>query len=338
MNLDDFIFNEDLNKIDVKEWEKLNDQSENGNIFQSQEMYKFWEEQKGAKPFVYSIKSPQGELLAICSGVIHQTGFWPISSLTKRAIVYGGIIIKSVNYQDIIANYFLNKIKKKLSTKAIYVEIRNLSCYDKFNDIFCDNKWDYIPYQDYVIKLTSEEETFKLFTSEKRRQIRRSLREGVEVSYENSKENINGVYNVIHKIYVEKVKKPLASIEFFESLCENNFANVVALKFENKIIGGAFLLHDKKNVYDWFRGGLDREYKHQFPSTLAAWAVMKYGILNNKQSFDFMGAGIKGVDYGVRKFKSQFGGELVEYGRYLKVLKPLKYKIGVFGLSLLKKK
>ncbi|MCF6296594.1 MAG: peptidoglycan bridge formation glycyltransferase FemA/FemB family protein [Flavobacteriaceae bacterium] len=332
------VFNDVYDKIDVNAWQKLNDESKNGSVFQSPEMYKFWKAQKGSEPFVFCVNSTEGELQAVCMGVVHSNGIWPLSSLTKRAIIYGGPVAKHSSNQEKVIDFFLKKINKKLARNIIYIETRNLSSYDKFKKIYKDNKWGYIPYQNYILKLTSEEEVFKLFTSEKRRQIRRSIKEGVEISYENNEENIVSVYNIIHKIYVERVNKPLPTVNFFISLCKFNFANVVALKFENKIIGGAFLLQNEKNVYDWYRGGLDRDYKHQFPSTFAAWAVINYGIKNDKQFFDFMGAGIKGEDYGVRKFKSQFGGELVEHGRFIKILMPLAYKTGKSVMKLLKKK
>ena len=56
---------------------------------------------------------------------------------------------------------------------------------------------------------------------------------------------------------------------------------------------------------------------------------------------DLAAAGISGNTdeaYGVRDFKAKFGGEEVEYGRFLCVTKPLLYKIGEFGVKLLKKR
>jgi lipid II:glycine glycyltransferase (peptidoglycan interpeptide bridge formation enzyme) len=44
------------------------------------------------------------------------------------------------------------------------------------------------------------------------------------------------------------------------------------------------------------------------------------------------------IKSGVCDFKMEFGGELVEYGRFLCVRKPLLYKIGEFGVSLLKRR
>ena len=50
-----------------------------------------------------------------------------------------------------------------------------------------------------------------------------------------------------------------------------------------------------------------------------------------------VGAGEPGVPYGVRDFKSLFGGDLVEQGRFLCVCKPWLYKIGVLAVKLLKR-
>jgi lipid II:glycine glycyltransferase (peptidoglycan interpeptide bridge formation enzyme) len=49
-----------------------------------------------------------------------------------------------------------------------------------------------------------------------------------------------------------------------------------------------------------------------------------------------MGAGIPDRPYGVRDFKMEFGGEVVEYGRYLCIRKPVLYKIGKWGVKILK--
>ncbi|WP_117882523.1 lipid II:glycine glycyltransferase FemX [Aureibaculum luteum] len=336
-NKEKFIFCKDYESIDKAEWIALCSNSANQNIFQIPEMFKFWEAQDNYTPIVFGVKSEDRKLLAVLSGIIQTNGNSIMKLFTRRAIFYGGPILdKSVNQQEVF-NFLLKNLNKVISSKAIYGEIRNFSDYSNIRDIYINNNYEYIPYQNYKIDLTSEDEVFKSLKSEKRRQIRRSFREGVQVSYENSSKNIEGVYNVIYKIYKEKVKKPLHDLAFFENLCNQKFGNVVALQFENKIIGGGFILLDNKCIYDWYRGGLDYDFKHQYPSTLAAWAVIKYGLDNKLKTFDFMGAGIKGEDYGVRDFKSQFGGQLVEDGRYNKVFNPNLFKIGKLGLSILKK-
>lgn len=51
-----------------------------------------------------------------------------------------------------------------------------------------------------------------------------------------------------------------------------------------------------------------------------------------------MGAGEPGVPYGVRDFKAEFGGQLVEHGRFIHICKPMLYRIGKLGVKFLKRK
>ncbi len=114
-------------------------------------------------------------------------------------------------------------------------------------------------------------------------------------------------------------------------------AGIVVVFYKNKIIGGGFFLYDKYTIYNWYRGALDYEYKKQYPSVIADWAIMKYGLENGLENFDFMGAGIKGQKYGVRTYKSRFGGELVEFGRFHIVTNKILYKLGFIALDISKK-
>lgn len=91
-------------------------------------------------------------------------------------------------------------------------------------------------------------------------------------------------------------------------------------------------------VYEWFECGLNADYKEQYPSVMATWAGMQYANEHGCARYDMMGAGVPGVPYGVRDFKSEFGGELVEHGRFLCVNNPVLYKMGVLAVKLLKRK
>jgi lipid II:glycine glycyltransferase (peptidoglycan interpeptide bridge formation enzyme) len=82
---------------------------------------------------------------------------------------------------------------------------------------------------------------------------------------------------------------------------------------------------------------MDRELEEIYPSVLATWAPIEYAANNGLKYFDFMGAGKPHQDYGVREFKSKFGGDLVNYGRYLRVNQKLYYQIGKIGLEILKR-
>ena len=88
-----------------------------------------------------------------------------------------------------------------------------------------------------------------------------------------------------------------------------------------------------KIIYEWYIAGEDGKYPGIYPSVLATWAAMDYANKKSIPIFDFMGAGSPDNNYGVRTFKSKFGGELVEYGRFIRINKPLLYQLGKLGLK-----
>ena len=178
-------------------------------------------------------------------------------------------------------------------------------------------------------------------------------------------------YGILERLYRTKVKTPLWPVEFFLEAHRQGAAKYLLVRHEGKVIGGMMIvtservneltserineltnermneltserineLTDERRgcVYEWYICGLDTEYKEQYPSVMATWAAMEYANQHGLARFDVMGAGEPGVPYGVRDFKAEFGGELVEHGRYLCVLKPMLYKLGAIGVKILKK-
>lgn len=89
-------------------------------------------------------------------------------------------------------------------------------------------------------------------------------------------------------------------------------------------------------VYEWFECGLNAECKDQYPSVMATWGGIQLAHQSGCTRYDMMGAGEPGVPYGVRDFKAEFGGQMVEHGRFLYVCKPMLYRLGVCVVKILK--
>jgi lipid II:glycine glycyltransferase (peptidoglycan interpeptide bridge formation enzyme) len=70
---------------------------------------------------------------------------------------------------------------------------------------------------------------------------------------------------------------------------------------------------------------------------MLTWHVLSWGVSNGYRLYDFGGAGKPGEDYGVRLFKAKFGGELVNFGRFVNVHKPLLLKISKPGYQIFQK-
>ena len=327
-----------LKEIEFSKWDSFIKNHPSSNVFQSLELYSFWKEQENHEPFCFLLTSSQGDCLGFCTGVIISNGIGIIKRLSRRAIIYGEpLISEDPEKNNSLCELFLGKIEIELSKKAIYTEIRCLRVNESLNEIINKRNWEYIPYQNYIIDLSQREAVLQKFSSEKRRQVKKGLKDGASISYLKSEKNIKGVYQILKDIYTKKVKKPLPDYIFFKNLMKQEEAGVVAVIADDIVIGGGFFLKDNQTIYDWYRGGLDREYKKLYPSTLAVWGVMTCGFKYKIEKFDFMGAGVKGQEYGVRNYKSQFGGILIENGRFLKINNSLLYNIGKTGLKLIKK-
>ena len=115
-------------------------------------------------------------------------------------------------------------------------------------------------------------------------------------------------------------------------ICSCGYAKEGNLK-ANFVLDGKGKITFKDTIYDFYAGSKVKFY-NKYPNDLIPWEVFKWGKENNYKVFDFGGAGKPGVPYGVRDYKLKFGGELVNFGRFEKVNKPLLMKLGKTGLNL----
>jgi len=322
------------------DFEKLLENSNTSSIFQTIPFYHFFSNQPNTEPFAFAITENEEIIVSIFGVILYESGIK--KNLTKRAIIYGGPVInskhKSVKNALTLILYHLSKSLRK---KAIYIETRNLNDYSLYHNIFLKCGFSYEQYVNYHIDITDLEQTLMNFKSEKRRQIRKSLKNGVQIRTALNKEEVESLYKILSDLYSTKVKKPLPNMKYFTDLFElfekynNGFVSV--LVFNEIIIGGSFCPIFNNIIYDWYRCGLDNQYKKLYPSTLSVYAGMFIGNQKGCKLFDFMGAGNINTPYGVREFKSQFGGALIEQGRYLKIIDKTKYSIGKLGLLILQK-
>ena len=171
----------------------------------------------------------------------------------------------------------------------------------------------------------------------RRRRVKKALNNHVIVSQDLS--DVSGFYQLLKDFYKKKVHKPLPAYEFFDSLKNKPFAKYFIIKDPSGlIIGGQLILMlDCRVAYAMYCCGLDKEYRDFFPSIMANYSAIHWTAEQGFGRYDMMGAGSPDKDYGVRDFKAQFGGALVEHGRFLFVCKPLIYKMGKFVINIISK-
>lgn len=220
----------------------------------------------------------------------------------------------------------------------IYIESRNFHDYLKWRSIFEANGFAYQPHLNFHVDTSSIDLVDQNISESRKRDIRTTIREGVTPVYEPTIEQVRAYYEILKHLYKTKVKTPLFSWEFFEELYHVEHAHYILTEYQGHIVGGTIVMElPRKAMYEWFECGLDGVGEHIYPSTYATYLGIKYAAEHGCPLFDMMGAGKPDVPYGVRDFKAKFGGELVEYGRFLCVRKPLLYWIGKNTVRLLKR-
>lgn len=305
-------------------------------IFHSDEYLGFLSRIKCFDPFRFVISRDKYEIGQI-QGYIQKDGGWLKSFFTRRAIINGGPVL-SKDISEIEVEALLKTCIKGLRGKAIYVETRNFNDYSEWRPVFEKCGFYYEPHYDFIVDTSSLEVAESNLGKSRRRDVRTSIRDGAVVIDNPDEKRIIEFYNILSDLYRKRVKTPLFPLDFFIKLSQESFCKFLLIEYQKEIIGGTVCVFDDETVYEWFVCGKDGVYKSVFPSTLATWSGIKFAAESGRSRFDMMGAGTPGDGgYGVREFKSKFGGKLVEYGRYKYIINKPLYGIGKFGVGLMKK-
>ena len=324
-------------EINRTEWSRLVTVSPTGTWFQSPEAYDFFASQPELfKPFAFGLEN-DGVLRGICCGYITVEKSALKQMMTKRAIIVGGSALADIcNEEEVVM--LMSAVRKQLKSEAIYIESRNFNDYSKWKAAFSKAGFEYVPHLNFHVDTSSVEVVETNLGKSRKRDIRTSLRDGATVIEKPTLEQVREYYAILEHLYKTRVKTPLFPFSFFEKLWQHNDGRFILVALNNEIIGGTVCVEQEgKCLYEWFACGRDGEWKTIFPSTLATYSGIRYAAKHSCPRFDMMGAGKPDEAYGVRDFKAKFGGNEVEHGRFLCITKPLLYRIGVFGVMLLKK-
>jgi serine/alanine adding enzyme len=306
--------------------------------FQSTEYYNFINSVPGQYASAFAIEA-EDKLQALCV-VTFQKENGIKGYFSRRAIIYGGPLIAEGENGEVALKILLTTINRHLINKVIYGEIRNFVDNSIYRECFSQLGWNYQPHLNVQINIKGKsiEGILGEMKYNRRREISLSFKAGASINEATSVEEIHALYRILKNLYNERVKSPLPAFEFFHMLFLSAVGKVFLVKHNNNVIGGSFCIHSAGlSVNTIYYCGLREYNKKIFPTHLAIMAAIQFGIDNNLQIVDLMGAGKPGIEYGVRNYKIEFGGELVEHGRYIKIYNSILFRLGSIGLELLNK-
>lgn len=321
----------------IKEkWINLLNKSEFSSPFQSPEFYDLYNSVEGNLADVFTVEEGGEYKTLMVITTQKENGIKGFFSV--RGIVYGGPLFLSSD-----SDYFeflLKNIVSHFKHRLIYLEIRNHFNYEPWIVLYGKYGWKYESHLNVQLKLVGQniDGIISKMKYNRRREIKLSLKEGAQVRLAKNEKEVEFLFSILKDMYTERVKLPLSPYSFFLSLYNSDIGKVFIVLHDDNIIGGSFCIYYKNmSIYTLYYTGLRSYHKKIFPTHLAIYGIINYAIDNNLKMIDFMGAGKPNIDYGVRNYKLQFGGDLVEYGRFNLIFKPTLYKIGIWGLKLLSK-
>ena len=333
-------------EINPLAWKKLVEESPYATWFQTQEAYQFYAANKQEMtPFACGVER-EGELRAVCVGYVTKERSRIKQFYTRRAIIIGGpLIADSANEEDIARLLYAIQQPCRLIAQSpyyptwhnlpIYIETRNFHDYSRWKEVFEACGFSYQPHLNIQVACN---ETHTM-SEQRRRQVKKAIGNGATICEAQSEQEIRDWYQILQQLYREKVRTPLFTEEFFLEFYRKGGGKYLLVKHEGKVIGGMMCpILDGRAIYEWYVCGLDEEYREQYPSVMATYAAIEYAKDKGLPLFDFMGAGKPDANYGVRDFKKEFGGEVVEHGRFLCIRRPILYAIGKLGVKFLKRK
>jgi len=328
-----------VNNIDKKKWYEFVYNHPHGNVFQTPEMYEVYQNTKNYEPVFLKVVNSKDEISGTLLSVIQKESSGVLGNFTARSIIQGGPLIKDDD-PDVL-DFILKEYDKAIKKKAIYSQFRNFWDQENNKDVFEKYSFKYKEHLNILVDLTiGEEALFKTYSKRRRGGIRKAIRNNFTFEISNSKEILSNFYSLLQETY-SNAKLPYPFFDFFENIQkiipENNMKFFI-LKKDDKILVILLALIYKGCLSAFYIGtSRNEEFLRMKPVDLLYWEVMKWGVNNECRVFDWLGAGKPNKEYGVRKFKLQFGGNVLELGRYEKIHKPLLMQFGRLGLKLWQK-
>ncbi len=327
----------DFNKIDRLRWQQFIDKYPLYPFFQTPEMFEVYRETENAEPVVIAIEN-EFEMLGVLIAVIQKESP-ALAIFTSRSVIIGGPVItdNSTDVLDKILTEYSNQIKKK----AIYSQFRNFKVWSSEEvQVFKKNGFSYEQHLDIIhdLRLSPDSQLMKMHAG-RRKNIRRAEKINLVFREATDLDEFMHSFQLVVDTY-KKIKLPLPPKLFFRKIYKNfyakGFLKIFVVENENEIIAIRMVLCFSNLIYDWYAGS-DENHLDKYPNDYLPWKIMEWGHLNNYKYFDFGGAGKPDQKYGVRDYKLKFGGQLVEYGRFILVHKPFLMKLGTWGLKLYQK-
>ncbi len=322
-------------------WDHYTDSNPSANIFHTRQFVDCFAGSPKYTPHVFFLQE-DGRPIA-CIVAVQTRIFASLPRFTSRSVVFGGISCA----HDVTERYLNKHIGTLVSayddtmkTQALFTEIRNMT--DQTSRIIplTRSGYKFVPHLNYLVDLRKDENgIWEDFSGDQRRMLKRAEKTGIEITEVSEPTQIDIFHELVSRIY-SRAHLPFFPKEIFQEawlrLAPLGRLRITLARHNGSVIASRAALVYHGRVFDWFAGS-SAEGDKLNANALLVWDMVRWGCRGGHEIFDFGGAGDPNVEYGVREFKSRFQGQLVNFGRFVRVYSPARLYVGQMAYAALRR-
>ncbi len=289
-------------------------------IFQTKEWLDIYSHDSAYQPFICALVDEKDEIVALQSITIQKV--LPLGKWGRLAVAWGLPLNVSVpkDIWEECCKSLLMEVNNYCRKHSCVLEYRHIPVDDMCANIFksigfrpiawCNILNNYVDHGYLVDNMVSQRSL---------KTIQKNIENGFEVNHNPSKESWSKFHSILKVLY-KKIRRPLPNLETFEyCLEESPVAHCMTIEKDGEVYAGAVVLvHEEEEAYLWYETVNKAMVDNKNAGLHVCYAALCIGMEHRVKVFNFLGAGPKGMPYGVRDFKLKFGGTLVDEYRFRK--------------------
>ena len=308
-------------------WDAYVRQHPHGSIFHTSAMIRAFAATNGLEPYAYAAADTSGKIVALLVSC-HVKTLSRFSAMSSRAVQFAEPLCDPDSTGVAALTELIALHDKHMRSLALLCEVRTICAPSCEMKVLTASGYEHLDYINYVVDIKQDEETLWGNVNKRMRQkIRSTHCKGVVLRDDNSPEGVRRLYRLLQVSY-GRARVPLFGRDLFENTLASLPLGCVRLRTafrDDAAVASVISLAFGDRVYSWYGGTL--RLNGLSPFACIVWDDIVWSKANGYSHYDFGGAGWPHESYGPRKFKADFGGTEVRYGRYLLTYSKLRLKV-----------
>jgi glycosyltransferase involved in cell wall biosynthesis/CelD/BcsL family acetyltransferase involved in cellulose biosynthesis len=315
-----------LDQIDAASWDAFLTSATNVSPFHRRAVIDVQRKARGQRVDLLVARDSRG-IAAMMPTIVIAVGGRPGSWLTNRRVVHG------IAHRPGAANAvraLIDELERR-SSGVVLTEIRHHDAIDPVvTHALASAGYERNPHLEIEVVLDGDPEAvLSRIGRSTRHRIRRGVRQGwASVEPVTDESAFAEWFELLRRTY-RRIRLPLADRTLFEAAFDAGWDAgfwLVLARVDGVPAASSLELAHGDTVYGWYNG-VDRRFSSRVPNELLTWYVIQNACESGFRRYAFGGAGVPGQPYGVRDFKSKFGGESRDLGRHTHVHAPLRSRL-----------